>query len=498
MLRGLAGTSTIRCRGDVASNTALSFSVAERISRPFQWARRFLLGLPGRKALVQRYWAAVEPVLVAHPQSLSREDAQVSLGPWLRSVAFSHGPLRDGLPWMTFPAIRYLETLLSRQSRVFEYGAGGSSVFFSTRVGEFVSVEHNPAWFQQTEAAMKECQRRNVLRWRGILAMPRMPQTPITLPSSDPLSYASSDESYAGLSFRDYVSVIDDYPDQYFDVILIDGRARPACFMHAMSKVRVGGHVILDNAERETYAFIEATSAKLGFEIKEFWGPGPYNDYCWRTIFLRRSTERFALNDLDRKLEKYLDFDNGIFVEAGANDGISQSNTLYFESRRGWRGVLVEAVPALYEQCRRNRPHTHVVWAALAPPEQVPGQVTIRYAGLMSVVKGGMRSAEEEDTHIATGLEMQKLEGYETVAPCATLSDILDQCGVTRVDLLSLDVEGFEAQALAGLDLSRHCPTFILVEARYRADVDARLLPHYEVVDELSHHDVLYRLRTAS
>jgi len=482
----------------MASKAAFSFGFAERIRRPFQWVWRFLLGLPGRKALVQRYWAAVEPVLVVHPQNFGREDAEMLLEPWLRSVAFSRGPLRDGLPRMTFPAIRYLETLLSRQSRVFEYSAGGSSVFFSSRVGELVSVEHDPFWFRQTEAAMKKCQRRHDLRRRSILAIPKTPQAPITLPPSDPLSYASSDVSHAGLSFRDYASAIDYYPDQYFDVILIDGRARPSCFLHAMSKVRFGGHVVLDNAERESYAFIESTAAKLGFEINEFWGPGPYNDYCWRTIFLRRRAERFALDDLDRKLEKYLDFDNGIFVEAGANDGIRQSNTLYFESRRGWRGVLVEAVPDLYEQCRRNRPRATVVWAALTPPEQVPGQVTIRYAGLMSVVKGGMRSAEEEETHIAAGLEVQKLEGYETTAPCATLSGILDQCGVTKIDLLSLDVEGFEAQALAGLDLSRHRPTFILIEARYRADVDARLLPHYEAVDVLSHHDVLYHLRKAS
>jgi len=39
----------------------------------------------------------------------------------------------------------------------------------------------------------------------------------------------------------------------------------------------------------------------------------------------------FALNDLDKKIERYLDFDNGFFVELGANDGVNQSNTLFFE-----------------------------------------------------------------------------------------------------------------------------------------------------------------------
>ena len=296
------------------------------------------------------------------------------------------------------------------------------------------------------------------------------------------------------MSFFDYASFIDQYPDNYFDLILIDGRARPSCFMHAAAKVKHGGYVVLDNAERVSYAYVEETALKLGFEVQEFWGPGPYNDYCWRTIFLRRVRERFALNELDTQLERYLDFDGGVFVEAGANDGIRQSNSLYFEGKRGWRGILVEAVPELVEQCRRHRPQAMVKWAALVPPERIPGQSTIRFAGLMSMVQGGMHSREEEDSHIAAGLAVQKICSYETQAPNATLSGILDELGISHVDLLSLDVEGFEAEALAGLDLARHQPSFILVEARYRNDVDARLLPMYHVVAMLSHHDVLYRL----
>jgi hypothetical protein len=38
-----------------------------------------------------------------------------------------------------------------------------------------------------------------------------------------------------------------------------------------------------------------------------------------------------GLNGLDKKMEAYLGYDNGYFVELGANDGVSQSNTLYFE-----------------------------------------------------------------------------------------------------------------------------------------------------------------------
>ena len=56
-----------------------------------------------------------------------------------------------------------------------------------------------------------------------------------------------------------------------------------------------------------------------------------------------------SLNALDDKLAQYLDFNNGYFVEAGANDGFKQSNTFYLENARGWKGALIEPIPELYQ-----------------------------------------------------------------------------------------------------------------------------------------------------
>lgn len=56
------------------------------------------------------------------------------------------------------------------------------------------------------------------------------------------------------------------------------------------------------------------------------------HERCGSDLFSRP-----ALHELDRKLEKFLDFDGGFFVEAGANDGFAQSNTYYFERFRRWR-----------------------------------------------------------------------------------------------------------------------------------------------------------------
>jgi FkbM family methyltransferase len=214
---------------------------------------------------------------------------------------------------------------------------------------------------------------------------------------------------------------------------------------------------------------------------------------------LRRFNERFilrtfALDRLDVTLRPYLLRDDAFFIEAGANDGIEQSNTLYLERYRGWRGLLVEPLPGPAARCRVNRPRCIVENAALVSFDHPSPTVVMRDCNLMSTVKGAMKSEAEELEHIRRGSEIQKVVTREIACPARTLSSILDQHRIERVDLFSLDVEGYELNVLKGLDLSRHRPRLMLVEARYRDEIDDYLRARdYLPVAELSHHDVLYR-----
>ena len=204
----------------------------------------------------------------------------------------------------------------------------------------------------------------------------------------------------------------------------------------------------------------------------------------------------YGLGQLDRKLEPYIDFDNGIFVEAGANDGEMQSNTAYFARHRGWRGLLVEPIPELAARCRAARRESIVENCALVASDADGESVPMTYCGLMSVVDGGWSDPAAERAHVDTGRQIQSLNTYQLDVPGRALSALLDKHKMSHVDLLSLDVEGFERQALEGLDLRRHRPRFILVEARFREEIDDLLLPYYEAIAQLSHHDVLYRAKT--
>lgn len=203
----------------------------------------------------------------------------------------------------------------------------------------------------------------------------------------------------------------------------------------------------------------------------------------------------FGLDGLDQRLADHLPRGKGTFVEAGANDGVTQSNTAHLEFTRGWRGLLVEPIPTLAAACRVNRPASVVEEAALVPPDRENAFVPMVYCGLMSVVDGSMKSDHEQTLHLQRGKEIQSLETYELQVPGTTLSRLLDRHGITSIDLLSLDVEGFEADALRGLDLSRHRPRYMLIEARFREDIERIIGDHYDVVTMLSRHDVLYKAK---
>jgi FkbM family methyltransferase len=206
---------------------------------------------------------------------------------------------------------------------------------------------------------------------------------------------------------------------------------------------------------------------------------------------------RPALHGMDSALDAILDRDAGFFVEAGAFDGYTQSNTYYLERFRGWRGILVEPMPELAALARRNRPKAQVSRCALVAAGHAGDSIEMEFGDLMTTVTG----IHDRDW-TAPGLYLGWRDHRIERVPARTLSDLLDEAGSPAVDLLSLDVEGYEAQALAGLDLGRHAPAWILVEmhdlATGREAVSAVLGDRYLEHGQLSPLDVLYRRRDVS
>jgi FkbM family methyltransferase len=225
--------------------------------------------------------------------------------------------------------------------------------------------------------------------------------------------------------------------------------------------------------------------------------------YCWRTarrrMYERLGSERHsrpAMHGLDNALEKRLPRRPGVFVEAGAFDGVFGSNTYYLERFRGWTGVLVEPLPRQYRRCLRERPNSRVFNCALVEDDSRPS-VTLRCEDQMSAVTDiPMRDV---DPLIAETWGLYDLAEIEV--PARTLTSVLDEAGIAAIDLLSLDVEGFEPEVLRGLDFERFRPAWLLIEhgqdTQRKKQIEAELPLEYEFVAEVSPLDALYVRRSS-
>jgi hypothetical protein len=164
-------------------------------------------------------------------------------------------PLRLHLPWITIEAkntlLKYFKAKKHIKLNVFEYGSGGSSLFFLKNNCNVYTIEHDNNWLIKT---MNEVDKENLSSfWHPELIEPEKLTHDHKLVEANPKHYFSQDSNFTNHTFISYASSIDVYPEQFFDIIMIDGRARPSCIMHASTKLKSGGLLIIDNSERDYY-----------------------------------------------------------------------------------------------------------------------------------------------------------------------------------------------------------------------------------------------------
>jgi FkbM family methyltransferase len=141
---------------------------------------------------------------------------------------------------------------------------------------------------------------------------------------------------------------------------------------------------------------------------------------------------------------------SGFFVEVGANQPQMGSQSWHLEAL-GWSGILVEPQPDLAAALRQTR-RAKVFAVACSSPENAGGRMPF-------FVSGAMSSLDRE--RMAPGAWTERI----IEVPVRTLDDILAEAAApVPLDLLSVDVEGHEIEALRGFDFRRWRPRLILLE----------------------------------
>jgi FkbM family methyltransferase len=181
----------------------------------------------------------------------------------------------------------------------------------------------------------------------------------------------------------------------------------------------------------------------------------------------------------DRELERRFQGRTGYFLDIGAADGVSFSNTLRLE-QLGWHGLLIEADPDAARDCARARPGSRVVHCAavgLGAPAEISFEIAVDNPHLSS-----LRIARDKRRRLRSW--KGRVEIREVTVPARTADSVLDEDPPERIDVVSIDVEGQEATVLGGLDLRRWRPEVVIIERNTR-------LPSRRVFEQL--HRAGYR-----
>lgn len=182
-----------------------------------------------------------------------------------------------------------------------------------------------------------------------------------------------------------------------------------------------------------------------------------------------------------------------VYIEAGANNGIFQSRSLGHVNDEEYFGILIEALPNVTEQCRRNRETKNciVINSALVSFDYPDDTVEI--------------NLHRRHTAMASVRDLDKNEYPNKIrVKAATLTDILTNLKIDKVDAFYLDVEGYELEVLKGIDFSKISIDKIEVEAHYNikginttrdeaikthVDYLAPMGYNYKIVPEAGQHD---------
>lgn len=113
------------------------------------------------------------------------------------------------------------EFLMGRsKAKILEFGSGGSTIWLSSYDVDLISIEHDQSWFSALQSKLEDQKISNVR-----------------------LLYRE----------KPYFKIADEFPDHHFDLILVDGRDRNKCIQASLKKVKNGGLLVLDDAQRTRY-----------------------------------------------------------------------------------------------------------------------------------------------------------------------------------------------------------------------------------------------------
>jgi|ERR1041385_2867878 FkbM family methyltransferase len=181
----------------------------------------------------------------------------------------------------------------------------------------------------------------------------------------------------------------------------------------------------------------------------------------------------------DKIVDEYLKGKrNGVFVDIGAYDGVTISNTLMFEQERDWTGLCIEPLPDVFADLEKNR-NCICVQACIGDREEPAVDfLAVQSEAARTRMLSGVMS-EYDPRHLArVDDELSEFGGCKSLIRVRMrhLHALLREHGIETVDYLSIDTEGSELLIVNSTDLSALGNPCITIENNYDdPSIDAAL-----------------------
>ena len=175
--------------------------------------------------------------------------------------------------------------------------------------------------------------------------------------------------------------------------------------------------------------------------------PDNYEDECPLLVSHAQNGEDIVLSRALKEIEQ------GFYLDIGANDPeIDSVSKAFYDA--GWNGINLEPSAEYHDKLCRQRPRDLNLQLAASDSNSPQTLYIFPDTGLSTTQKA-----------IAEIHKKQGLVPIETTTPCITLDELFQLYIRSDVHFLKIDVEGSEAQVLNGLDLNKHRPWIVVVEA---------------------------------
>lgn len=160
-------------------------------------------------------------------------------------------------------------------------------------------------------------------------------------------------------------------------------------------------------------------------------------------------------------LDLLKDIESGIFIDIGANDGVTLSNSLLFEEL-GWKGICVEPHPTIFKQLQKNRKCDCLNACITDQDGFVDFLVVEGSANMLSGIETYMDAHHKN--RIKSEIEQTGGSSSLTKLESITPETMLERFGITQIDFLSVDTEGCELPILQSFNLTKFPAKVISVE----------------------------------